>query len=70
MTLFTEKLVTLVRGDIPSSLCGYENLSPRFLNIDLNIEFPERRALEFFVPKMASGSIVLLDDYGHRGHSK
>ena len=61
----------LVKGEIPNTLSErFKNVSPFFLHIDMNIEFPERKALEFFVPQMKKGSIVLLDDYGFQNHTK
>mgnify|MGYP003332972991 CR=1 FL=1 len=63
--------ITFVRGEIPETLSQtYANISPSFLHIDMNIEYPERKALEFFVPQMKPGSVVLLDDYGFARHSK
>ena len=63
--------LTLVRGVVPDSLSEeFVNLSPSFLHIDMNIEHPERKALEFFVPQMRAGSVILLDDYGFARHSK
>lgn len=61
----------LVRGAIPETLTSdYNDIAPSFLHIDMNIEYPERKALEFFVPQMKPGSVVLLDDYGFSRHSK
>lgn len=63
--------LTLVRGIVPDTLSEeFINLSPSFLHIDMNIEYPERKALEFFVPQMHVGSVILLDDYGFARHSK
>ena len=65
------KDLTLVQGTVPETLSEeFANLCPSFLHIDMNIEYPERKALEFFVPQMCVGSIVLLDDYGFVKHSK
>ena len=61
----------LVRGAIPETLTSdYSDIAPCFLHLDMNIEYPERKALEFFVPQMNPGSVVLLDDYGFSRHSK
>ena len=34
----------------------------------MNCALPERAALEFFWDTLSRGAIVLLDDYGYRGH--
>ena len=34
----------------------------------MNCALPERAALEFFWDRLSPGAIVLLDDYGYRGH--
>ena len=60
-----------MRGTVPETLSKkFSNISPSFLHIDMNIEYPERKALEFYVPQMGIGSVVLLDDYGFAKHSK
>jgi hypothetical protein len=41
-----------------------------FLHIDMNCAYPERAALEYFWNKLASGAIVLLDDYAYFGHEE
>ena len=33
----------------------------------MNISYPERMALQFFWPKLSSGAVVVLDDFGWRG---
>ena len=35
----------------------------------MNNPLPEQKALEFFYPKMKSGSVILLDDYSFVGKS-
>ena len=63
--------VHLVRGIVPDTFDKtHEKINPTFLHIDMNIEYPERKALEFFVPQMEKGSVVLLDDYGFQKHNK
>ncbi len=58
----------LVRGRIPESLTQVEIERVAYLSIDLNIEYPERAALEFFWPKLVPGGIVIFDDYGWLPH--
>ena len=63
--------IELVKGVVPESfLERHRDPAPRFLHIDMNIEYPERKSLEFFVPNMSTGSVILLDDYGFAHHTK
>jgi hypothetical protein len=59
--------VHLVRGLVPQSLSTVQIDKVAYLSIDMNIAAPERAAIEHFWPKLASGAIVVLDDYGWRG---
>ena len=43
--------------------------SPDFLHIDMNNSYPERKAFEFFYPKMKSGSVIIFDDCSFVGNS-
>lgn len=60
--------VTIIRGPVPDTLDQVAADRIAFLHIDMNAVVPERAALEFFWPKLVPGGILLLDDYGHRGH--
>lgn len=33
----------------------------------MNCTIPEIAAAEFFWPKMSTGAVIVLDDYGHQG---
>jgi O-methyltransferase len=60
----------LVRGRVPESLDAVAIDRVCYLQIDMNIEHPERAALAHFWPKLVPGGIVVFDDYGwldHRG---
>lgn len=57
----------LVRGKIPDTLGSVEINDVAYLSIDMNLALPERAALEHFWPKLSSGAIVVLDDYGWTG---
>ena len=61
--------VKIVRGAVPEILTSVPTNSVSFLSIDMNCALPERAALEYFYPMLAAGAVVLLDDYGFRGHS-
>ncbi len=36
-----------------------------WLHIDLNGAVPTQKTLEFFMPKLSTGGLILFDDYGH-----
>jgi O-methyltransferase len=57
----------LVRGKVPDTLRSVEIDKVAYLSIDMNLAFPERAAIEYFWPKLTSGAIVVLDDYGWIG---
>ncbi|MDT5093603.1 MAG: O-methyltransferase [Mycobacterium sp.] len=57
----------LVRGKVPETLDSVEIDRVAYLSIDMNIALPERAAMEHFWPKLTSGAIVVLDDYGWNG---
>ena len=63
--------VKIIKGSIPETLSLIDDkyYTPDFLHIDMNNPLPEQRALEFFYPKMKSGSVILLDDYSFVGKS-
>lgn len=54
----------LVRGKVPDTLNSVEIDEVCYLSIDMNIAEPEIAALEFFWPRLVSGALVPLDDYG------
>ena len=58
----------IVKGAVPEvleKLPKIENVA--YLHIDMNCMIPEIAAAEYFWPKMSSGAIMILDDYGHQG---
>jgi lipopolysaccharide transport system ATP-binding protein len=54
----------LVRGKIPDTLSSAPINQVSYLSIDMNIAFPERAAIEHFWPRMVTGGIAILDNYG------
>lgn len=58
----------LVRGKVPASLRHVKIEKVCYLTIDMNATAPEIAAIEHFWPKMVSGGIVMLDDYGWLHH--
>lgn len=59
--------VQLVRGEVPASLAEVSIDKVAYLSIDMNVAHAERAAIEHFWPKLSTGAIVVLDDYGWRG---
>lgn len=54
----------IFKGWIPDAFSSVGDNQYAFVHIDLDLEAPTRDSLEFFVPRMNRGGIVLLDDYG------
>ena len=54
----------LVRGRVPDSLVMAPISDVAYLCIDMNIALPERAALEYFWPRMVTGGVAILDNYG------
>jgi hypothetical protein len=57
----------LIRGNVPETLPGAGIDRVCYLSIDMNIAWPERKAIEYFWPKLSPGAFVVLDDYGFHG---
>ena len=64
------KNVILVKGYIPESLSTVTIDKVCYLSIDMNAVYPEVQALKWFWEKLTPGAIVILDDYGFKGHSE
>jgi hypothetical protein len=60
--------VTIVRGAIPDTLAQVKSDKVAYLSIDMNAAAPEIAAAEYFWPKMVSGAVIVLDDYGWPHH--
>jgi len=58
----------LVKGRVPESLSQVEIEKVAYIGIDMNSVVPEIAAAEHFWPKMVSGAIMVLDDYGWVHH--
>jgi hypothetical protein len=58
----------VVKGVVPESLNAVVIDRVAYLSIDMNCTQPEQAALEYFWPKMVSGGVIVLDDYGFSGH--
>lgn len=51
-------------GLIPETFKGLENLVFRFVHIDVDLYQSTRDCLEYFLPRMSKGGIIVFDDYG------
>jgi hypothetical protein len=61
--------VVIVKGAVPDSLPQAAPEKVAYLSIDMNCTEPEIAAAEFYWPRMVSGSVMLLDDYGWDMHA-
>ena len=59
----------VVRGVVPEVLPEVAAEKVCYLSLDMNCAGPEIAAAEFFWDRMASGAVMLLDDYGWIGHA-
>lgn len=59
--------VIIVRGMIPDTLAEVKSEKIAYLSLDMNFAAPEIAAAEYFWPKMVSGAVIVLDDYGWAG---
>ena len=50
------------KGTLPDKIC--------FCHIDMNNAEPEMASLSVVLPRLQSGGVVLLDDYGWWGYSR
>ncbi|MFN6037711.1 MAG: TylF/MycF/NovP-related O-methyltransferase [Bacteroidota bacterium] len=64
---FKDFKTKIIKGAIPDTLPQADCQKVSFLSIDMNSVLPEVAALEYFWPKLVSGGIVVLDDYGYPG---
>jgi hypothetical protein len=62
--------VRVVRGSVPATLARVTAQRIAYLSIDMNCAAPEVAAFRYFWPKLSAGAVVLLDDYGWKGHEE
>ena len=55
--------VHLYPGIFPETISGLEALRFSFVHLDLDLARPTHAALEYFLPRMMPGGIMLIDDY-------
>jgi O-methyltransferase len=54
----------IIKGTVPDTLEEVKTKHVAFLSIDMNCAAPEIAAAEYFWPKLSTGAVMLLDDYG------
>lgn len=62
--------VNVIKGVVPESLETVNISKVAYLSIDMNCAPPEQAALEYFWPKLSSGGVIVLDDFGWKGHEE
>jgi len=62
--------VHIIRGTVPETLPLVTAERIAYLSLDMNCAAPEIAALDYFWPKMAKGSYVVMDDYGWPTHEE
>ena len=60
--------VVIVPGTVPDTLPAVKAEKICYLSLDMNAVAPEIAAAETFWPRMSSGAVIVLDDYGWPFH--
>ena len=63
------EFVRVIKGSVPDSFAQGFPEKIAFAHIDMNHPDPEVGALKAILPRLASGGILILDDYGWWGYS-
>jgi len=58
----------IIQGMVPETLSQVKSDKICYLSIDMNVTAPEIAAAEYFWDRMVPGAVMVLDDYGWRGH--
>ena len=58
----------IIKGSVPDSLLSSDISEVSFLHLDMNSWQAEVGALDFFLPKMSTNSVIILDDFGLKTH--
>ena len=68
--LFKGLPAEIIKGTVPETLpqCKAEKIC--YLSLDMNCVEPEIAAAHFFWDKIVPGGVVILDDYGFKGHEE
>ena len=54
-------------GVIPETFEGLEGTKIAFVNLDVDLYVPTLTALQFILPRMVKGGVIVIDDYGAPG---
>lgn len=65
---FSDFNVEIIRGTVPDTLPQVKAEKVSYLALDMNCTIPEIAAADFFWPKLVSGAVMVLDDYGWSTH--
>ena len=57
--------IKIIKGKVPDTLDQVKSEKIAYLSLDMNLAYPEIKAIEFFWDKMVSGGMILLDDYAY-----
>jgi O-methyltransferase len=60
--------VVIVPGTVPETLSSVDAEKVCYLSLDMNAAMPEIAAAKYFWPRMSSGAVMVLDDYGWPFH--
>jgi O-methyltransferase len=60
----------IIRGSVPLSLQTVDVGVVNFVHLDMNSWQAELGALDYFLPKMVPGGVIILDDFGLKTHRK
>jgi hypothetical protein len=55
---------SLHQGIIPETFKGLENTKIAFAHLDMDLYEPTKASLEFVLPRLLKGGVVIIDDYG------
>lgn len=58
------QFISYMKGWIPSRFLEVSHRKFSFVHIDVDLYYPIKESLEFFYPRIISGGIIVLDDYG------
>lgn len=64
-TGYPPEQLRLVKGDVESTAAKNENGDIALLRLDTDTYFSTKAELEYFYPKLVTGGILIIDDYGH-----
>ncbi|OBJ37696.1 TylF/MycF/NovP-related O-methyltransferase [Mycobacterium colombiense] len=64
-TRYPSEKLRVVKGDVEKTAARNENGDIALLRLDTDTHYSTKAELEHFYPKLVSGGILIIDDYGH-----